>query len=334
MKDVASETSTIFHGLASAPAVLLAVSGGPDSMALLLLASRWGATTAAPTIHVATVDHGLRRDSAAEAALVADVAARLGLPHATLAWTGAKPTTRILERARAARYALLSAHAKEVDATHVLTAHHADDQAETVLMRLARGSGIGGLAGMRRETPLAPGITLVRPLLDVPKTALVALCEAEGLACVDDPSNRDPAYARARLRAEGTRLAALGLDRAALVRLAHRAARADAALEGETDRVAALVAPDPAVTANLADYREIEPEILLRLLRRLVERAVPGTGPLRLERLETLAEAVAASLIERQAHRATIGGARIVLGADAALAVSPTPLRRRGITPG
>ena len=297
-------------------------------MALMHLTAGWAATLGpdAPSVHVATVDHGLRPEAAVEAALVATAAATLGLPHATLVWAGEKPRTRIQERARVARYALLAAHARAIGATKILAAHHADDQAETVLMRLTRGSGIGGLAGMRRETPLAPDVTLVRPLLDVPKDALVALCAAEGLATVDDPSNRDPAYARARLRGQHADLARLGLDRVALLRLARRAARADSALEAEVDRVAAGLGP--AADLILSAHRALPQEILLRLLRRRIETTAPNAGLLRLERLERLTEALAVALHDSRPYRATLGGARIVLGADARLVVTRAPARR------
>ena len=367
----------MFSGLEAAPALLLAVSGGPDSMALMLLVARWAQSlAAAPALHVATVDHGLRPASAAEAALAAAAAARLGLPHATLRWIGEKPATRIQERARAARYALLAAHAERIGAAKILTAHHADDQAETVLMRLVRGSGIGGLAGMRRETRLSPGITLVRPLLDVPKAELVALCHAGGIEIVDDPSNRDPAYARVRLRGEAAALARLGLDHTALLRLARRAARAEDALEAEAARAevacnprrsgAAQPNPEPrsgatalrgvlvqslgsgispsacpgttesagtglapSVEMSLDAHRSIAPEILLRLVRRAVERLAPA--PLRLERLETLTEVLGRALREGRPHRATLGRARVVLAADGTLSIVPAPPRRRGL---
>ena len=295
-------------------------------MALMLMAACWAASLPSPpALHVATVDHGLRPESADEAALVATAAANLGLPHATLPWAGPKPTTRIQERARDARYALLAAHARSVGATAVLTAHHADDQAETVLMRLLRGSGLGGLAGMRRETRLRPDIALVRPLLGVPKAELVALCHAESVFVVDDSSNRDPVYARARLRAEAEALAKLGLDRTALLRLARRAARADAALEADAQRVEAALASGYG-KLSLAAHRDLQPEILLRLLRRRLE--LIARGPLRLDRLEALTEALAVALSEGRTHRATLAGARIALDADARLAIGPAPPRR------
>ncbi len=322
----------LFDGLEFAPALLLAISGGPDSMAMLLLAARWAARLGggAPALHVATVDHGLRLAARDEASLVAAAATRLGLPHATLAWEGQKPSTRIQERARVARYALLAAHARAVGATHVLTAHHADDQAETVLMRLARGSGLAGLAGMRRETRLAPDIVLVRPLLETPKADLVALCRAEGIAVADDPSNHDPAYARTRLRAAAPALADLGLDSATLARLARRAVRADAALEAEVDRIEALVCrsmPDGRC-AMLGAGRDLQLEILLRLVRRAIEATVPAGGAIRLERLESLTEAVAVALAQGRPHRATLGGARIVLDVAGTLTIDQAPPRR------
>ena len=143
------------------------------------------------------------------------------------------------------------------------------------------------------------------------------------------PRTATPAYARARLRSEAATLARLGLDRAALARLARRAARAEAALEAETTRVEAAVAPVGGTMA-LDGHRHLEPEILLRLVRRAVERVAAPAGPLRLERLETLVEALAAALREGRPHRATLGRARIALDPDAMLAVAPAPPRRRG----
>ena len=275
------DLDTLFAGLAEVDSVLLAVSGGPDSMALMFLASRWARRGAAPPLHVATVDHGLRPEAAAEAEMVAAAAVDLDLPHTKLAWEGPKPSTRIQERARAARYALLAAHAHAIGASHILTAHHADDQAETVLLRLGRGSGIGGLAGMRREIALGPGVTLVRPLLRYAKADLVALCLRARLSFVDDPSNADLAYARARLRGRAAELAKFGLDTAGLTRLARRMARADAALEAETARVAAALvfeSDGAALHVSLRPVAGSEPEILLRLLRNVIERVVDDSG--------------------------------------------------------
>jgi tRNA(Ile)-lysidine synthetase-like protein len=148
-------------------------------VALMQLAAQWrsGGTPAGTEIFVATVDHGLRAESRAEAETVGLWAQALGLPHQSLTWTGAKPGSRIQERARAARYALLRAHARTLGAGYLLTAHHADDQAETILFRLMRGSGIGGLAGMQGMTR-RDGIVLYRPLLGLPKRRLIEHCDA------------------------------------------------------------------------------------------------------------------------------------------------------------
>ncbi len=327
--------AALFAGLDAAP-LLLAVSGGPDSMALLHLAARWARLREGhqprPALHVATVDHGLRPDAGAEAELVAAAATALGLSHAILAWTGPKPGTRIQERARAARYALLAAHARSVGAAAVLTAHHADDQAETVLMRLGRGSGVAGLAGMRRDTPLADGLRLVRPLLAIPKEALAELCRRAGQPFVVDPANSDPRYARARLRAEDGAAARLGLDRAALLRLARRMARADAALEAETSRLEGVVASAGQAgrnwTALLAPVREAPLEILQRLLCRAIGRVADRR--IRLDRLETLATALQSALYDGRALSATLAGTRIVLTRDTVVTVSPELPRRGG----
>ena len=138
------ESATFFAPLQPYSKVVLAVSGGADSLALLVLAAKWRASapTTTPELSVATVDHALRAGSTEEAAYVHDVANSFGIPHTTLTWSGEKPATRLQERARAARYDLLITHARTIGAGAIVTAHHAQDQAETVLMRLCAGSGI------------------------------------------------------------------------------------------------------------------------------------------------------------------------------------------------
>lgn len=181
----APDAGALFAPLADARGLLLAVSGGPDSMALLALADEWRRDHDAP-VFVATVEHGLRPGSRAEAHAVAAACAARGLPHALLEWQGDKPATGLPAAARAARYDLLARHALEIGADTLVTAHHADDQAETVLMRLTRGSGPAGLAGMAALAPLpgfeSAGLRLARPLLGAPKADLVALCRTRGLA--------------------------------------------------------------------------------------------------------------------------------------------------------
>jgi tRNA(Ile)-lysidine synthase len=153
---------------------------------------------------VATVDHGLRADSRAEAEAVGETARRLGLQHAILDWRGDKPKTGLQAAARAARYALLVRHAHEMDADAIVVAHTADDQAETVAMRAARDAGARGLAGMKEVMLIAAGasepVALLRPFLNVRRGALRAFLTDAGAAFVDDPSNRDHRFERVRIR--------------------------------------------------------------------------------------------------------------------------------------
>lgn len=172
----------------------IAVSGGPDSLALLLLAE----ASLPGRIEAATVDHQLRPESAQEARFVAELCAERAIPHAILPCTVAPGNMQ--DRARQARYTALEGWAREHGLTAVATAHHADDQAETMLMRLNRGSGIAGLAGIRASRPLSRHATLVRPLLDWRKSELEAVCDAARMEPVRDPTNEDPAYDRSRVR--------------------------------------------------------------------------------------------------------------------------------------
>ena len=175
----------------------VAVSGGPDSLALLLLA----AAARPGRVEAATVDHGLRAESADEAALVAGLCAKLGVEHHTLVTDWAEPPgSNVQAEARAMRYRLLNDWATERDLAAIATAHHADDQAETLLMRLARGAGVGGLGGTRARRALSEQVMLVRPLLGWRKADLAELVAKAGLEAVDDPSNRDPKHDRSRIR--------------------------------------------------------------------------------------------------------------------------------------
>jgi len=176
----------------------IAVSGGPDSVALLLLA----AAARPGLVEAATVDHALRAESRAEADTVAALCEQLGVPHSilTVEWKE-KPETAIQERARKARYGLLGKWARDKGLKALLTGHHADDQAETLVMRLLRGAGVKGLAGMRRFVR-APGtqVALLRPLLGWRRSELEKLCADLGLSPVDDPSNADDQFERVRIR--------------------------------------------------------------------------------------------------------------------------------------
>lgn len=222
------------------PAFAVAVSGGPDSVALMRLAAPMRPL-------VLTVDHGLRADAAAEAEAVAGWAAALGLKHRTLVWTGPKPSRGIQEAARAARYRLIADACLEAGLSAFMTGHTLDDQIETVAMRRGRGSGDWGAAGIpaQAELPDAP-VRLMRPLIALRKAALTAWLEQAGQPYFRDPSNADPRFARARLRAEGAD--APLADMAALQRARAAAERAAlAALSGAEVREGVVLAGQAAL---------------------------------------------------------------------------------------
>ncbi|HEY6733136.1 MAG TPA: tRNA lysidine(34) synthetase TilS, partial [Roseiarcus sp.] len=235
-----ADIDALFAPFGRAKALLIAVSGGPDSTALLLMAAEWAKRRGKTRIEAATVDHGLRPESADEAKAVAALCARLGVSHRILQWKGAKPTSRLQERAREARYRLLVDHAKAISADALMTAHHADDQAETVLFRLLRGSGVAGLRGMDNMTA-RDGMTIARPLMGLKKRDLIAFANTRETPFIDDPSNVDPRFARTRLRALLARLDEEGLNAEALDRLARRARETEEALAHLTAEVEAQV---------------------------------------------------------------------------------------------
>ena len=327
-----AQAKRLFADWKSAPAIVLAVSGGPDSMALMWLAARWRSALArGPRLVAVTVDHGLRTEAAREARDVKRLARSLEVPHRTLRWTGAKPKTGLPAAARAARYRLLAQAARSNGATHILTAHTRDDQAETLLMRMLRGSGIAGLAAMTRVSE-REGLWLARPLLDVSKAQLVATLNRARINFADDPTNRDVSYTRPRLRALMPALAAEGGDSKNLARLAARLARANAALEVLADGAerylalrdrndAARFGFDAATFAGLAE------EIRLRLLKRAIDR-VGHEGPAELGKLEAvlavLDQAIAAG---GSRQKLTLAGAMVTL-IGGRIHVEPAPPRR------
>ena len=193
------------HDLASPLGV--AVSGGSDSLALLfLLNDHFGPDH----LHAVTVDHGLRTEAADEARLVARICDQMNLPHTTLRWTGWDGQGNLPDRARRARYALTVDWAREQGITQVALGHTADDQAETLLMRLARGAGAEGLAAMNPHRT-QDGVTFLRPLLPVRRTALRDYLTAKGQGWVDDPTNEDIRFERPRIRRAMPDLALIGL---------------------------------------------------------------------------------------------------------------------------
>ena len=332
----ASEARSLFAGLASAPAVVLAVSGGPDSTALMVLAARWRkALKKGPALVAVTVDHGLRAESKREAREVARLAKQLGLAHRTLRWIGAKPKSGLPQAARNARYRLLAEAALKAGASHILTAHTRDDQAETVLMRMTRGSGLSGLAAMQRIAALpaaaAEALFLVRPLLEVPKMRLIATLKAAAIGFADDPTNRDAAFTRPRLRGLMPRLAEEGLDAARLTLLARRLRRADTAIEAAVDVVWHGLAGDRReriLVFDAADLARIPGEIRLRLIGRAID-AVGTEGPVELGKLEALVEALGEGVGAGVRWRRSLAGALVTVHRDK-VSVETAPARRVG----
>ena len=262
----------------------IAVSGGPDSLALLLLA----AAARPGAIEAATVDHALRPDSVDEAEMVAALCKKLGVPHATLTaeWKE-KPETAIQERARMERYRLLARWLADRGLSALLTAHHLDDQAETLLMRLNRGSGVRGLAGMRLVAPIPGGKgRLLRPLLAWRRSDLEEICRKAELTPSDDPSNADEQFERVRVR-KGLGEAAW-LNPEGVARSAVHLVEADIALHWAVDKEW-----DSQVAHN---EREIvyRPEAPFEIRRRIVRRSVAAfaaegrTNPLRGRELDRL----------------------------------------------
>ncbi len=225
-----------FVPLNAYPSMVLAVSGGPDSMALMHLAKRWAALAGrdAATLSVVTVDHGLRPEAKDEAEFVAEWARSLGFPHATLTWTGGKPKSGFQAAARRARYELMGSYCRARGIAGIVTGHTRDDQAETVLMRLRRGSGLDGLSGMATVSELN-GLPVLRPLLGLSKARLTAYLRAQSIPFVRDPSNGDVAFERVRLRHAMKACAAAGVTPAALAKAAIRLGRSREALACVTD---------------------------------------------------------------------------------------------------
>jgi tRNA(Ile)-lysidine synthase len=332
-----AEAGALFRGLEDVRGLLLAVSGGSDSTALLVIAARWAENLRrrlkrAPKLLAVTIDHGLRPEAKREAAQVRRLARHLGVPHRTLRWSGRKPKKGLQEAARSARYELLTNAATRARYEHILTAHTLDDQAETVLFRLARGSGLTGLAGIAHASP-APGggntsVFLVRPLLSVSKARLAATLKNAGIDHSEDPTNRDPRFTRTRLRALMPQLVHEGLDTRGLARLAARMRRAEATVEFAVAVARAALAPGPwrergPIAFDAVRFFDLPDEVALRLLGRAIAHS-GNEGPVELGKLEVLYDALKKS---RAPLRRTLAGALVTLGSGR-LVVERAPPRR------
>ena len=321
------EAEPLFAPLKLASGIVVAVSGGPDSIALMNLM----AASALPPLVVATVDHRLQPGSGDIASSVVARAESLGLEAHVLPWHGPKPPTGIQAAARQARYDLLIGLAERRGATHLVTAHTLDDQAETILFRMVRGSGPAGLSGMRPS--LRRGSVIhVRPFLTVPKQRLVAACNASHWPFVEDPANRDLRFARARMRKLLPLLAAEGLDAAALAALGRRFARNDVAIWKK-----AQAALDGARLQSDADRHMYAAARLFgeptAILVRALEIGLTGfahDGPPRLGRLEALVDDLEEAYRRGCGFRRTLHGAIVSWPGGGVLEIAKERPRRRG----
>jgi tRNA(Ile)-lysidine synthase len=298
----------------------VAVSGGPDSLALLLLA----AAARPGLVEAATVDHALRSESREEAEMVAGVCAHLEVPHEilTVEWEG-KPETAIQERARAERYRLLGNWVKRRELAALVTAHHLDDQVETFVMRLTRGAGVKGLAGMRPVAAI-PGseLALARPLLGWRRSELERLCADAGVEPISDPSNVDAQFERVRVRRGLAEVD--GFDVEAAARSAAHLADADAALAW-----AVTEEWKRAVTASDAEISYRPADAPREILRRIASRAVTalaseGEGAeLRGGELDRLLDTL------QSGHRSTLRGVLCTGGTEWRFVPAPKRTGRR-----
>ncbi len=309
----APEFERLMHAVgpfAPPPRVAVATSGGVDSVALCLLTHRW-AEARGGACRALVVDHGLRPESAGECRQVVDWLAYRGIEAHVLIWTGPKPVRGVQEAAREARYELVLSWCRDHGLRDLLLAHHREDQAETFLLRLGRKSGLDGLAAMAGVSHRT-GIRVVRPLLDVPKARLVATVKGLGHPWIEDPSNRDPRFARSRIRELLPALDAVGVTPEGIAASARRLGRARAALERYAselargcvrfheagfcwlDRDTLLGAPD---------------EVGLRVLSRVVSAVGGRSAPSRYDRLER----AYADMASGEASKGrTLAGCRII----------------------
>jgi tRNA(Ile)-lysidine synthase len=342
------QAKSLFADWKHANGLVLAVSGGPDSVALMWLAARWRkALSRGPHLLAVTVDHGLRPESAREARDVKRLARALDVPHRTMRWTGEKPKSGVPAAARTARYRLLAGAARQSGASHIFTAHTRDDQAETLLMRLVRGSGISGLAAMARESE-REGVFIARPFLNISKSRLIATLTKANIDYADDPTNRDVSFTRPRIRSVIEGLATEGGDARNLARLASRLARANAAIEVLVDGAARYLAlrdrephspvasgaqspSTPSTGFEAAAFARMPEEIRLRLLLRAIDRA-GHEGPAELGKVEALLAVFDKTLRmaneKRQVRlKQTLAGAVISLNGGR-IVIGPAPPRR------
>lgn len=313
----------------------VAVSGGGDSVALMLLLAGWARDRKKPV--VLTVDHRLRKSSAVDARRVAQWAKSAGLRAHILKWAGKKPNADVEAQARDARYRLMGTWCRENGVSYLYVAHTLEDQAETFLLRLGRGSGLDGLSAMRAKSPVPnpafEKITLVRPLLSFSRAALREYLAAHKQKWIEDPMNADPRFARTQIRALLPALDKAGIAPARIAAAAGHLARARHALD---DGTAAFLSAHCRFTRDSAVFdrkalSRVPPELGLRALAQMLARVSGATYRPRFARLERLFEAVVTGTKGATLQGCRIGPApRAVFGADSLAIVKERPRKGTG----
>jgi tRNA(Ile)-lysidine synthase len=298
-----------FSGLNNQTDIAVGLSGGGDSMALTHMVCLW-AQANNKTIHALTVDHVLRNDSAEEAALVVEwVKDFPNIHHVVLKcdWHE-KPQTAVMEKARNARYDLMARYCRDHGIPTLCIAHHADDQLETFLFRLAKGSGLDGLTGMTEWSDLNENTAIFRPLLNVQHQQLIDYCIDQKLNWIEDPSNRDERFARPRLRQA---LMEEGLDSLRFSKTLHRLSRAKDVLDWITDQARS----DVLIDGKTIDYKALISypfDIQIRVLQAVIAEIgdVTHNYPPKLERVEDILATI------KPSKSATLHGCVLSLSSD------------------
>lgn len=306
--------------------VAIAVSGGADSMALAELLR--GYLLHPP--HILTVDHMLRAESASEASMVEKFAQSHGLPCQIFKWLGPKPEHGIQESARVARYQMMAEYCAAQRIHYLCLAHHADDQRETFLFRLAKGSGLTGLRAMRPIQPYNDRLTLIRPLLNIPHAQLVETCRSRGIEWVEDPSNASPKYMRGRMRAAQDLLDREGLTSHRITVLTQRIERAENLIDQVCHKKFMELCHwrNDECELSFTGFLGQLPEVQIRLLQKIINEVrgrahLPGKH-IRLEDVERLQHRICSSSLPERPYSqssppfrgATLGGVKLMRRKD------------------
>ena len=289
------------------PQIAIAVSGGADSLALAHLMHQWAGNDSC--LHILTVDHGLRKESADEVKMVERFAKSIGIKCKKFKWVGEKSDKSIQENARAARYEMMAQYCRKNKIGYLALAHHADDQFETFLFRLAKGSGPDGLACMRKVQPYNAHLTLLRPLLDYTHEQLIDVCRTEKIEWAEDPSNASEKYMRGRMRGSKEVLEREGLTPKRISALIDRLQKNKAMVdELIVEKAIALTVSEDKDQIDMMwpDLSECHEEVIARLIQRIICRLHPEKDfPARLEDIERLAQRIKAG---ESFKGATLGG--------------------------